>query len=100
MEKSEREEKYRLNKAVALKYNKESESAPRVVAKGAGSVASRIRHMAEQSGIPIRRDDELVEFLAKIDLNQEIPVELYGAVAEILSWIYRANESMKKETDS
>lgn len=85
------------DKAVALRYDKEKDRAPRVVAKGEGLVAQKIREIAEESGIPIREDDDLVELLAKIDIDREIPVELYGAIAEILSWIYRANDEMKRE---
>jgi flagellar biosynthesis protein len=69
-----------------------------VVAKGEGELARRIREVAAESGVPIRRDDDLVELLAQIDIDREIPAELYAAVAEILSWIYRANDDMRKET--
>lgn len=84
-------------KAVALRYRNEADEAPRVVAKGHGIIAQKIREIAERYNIPIRRDDDLVELLAQIDIDREIPVELYGAVAEILSWIYRANAEMKGE---
>ncbi|MFP4416330.1 MAG: EscU/YscU/HrcU family type III secretion system export apparatus switch protein [Fibrobacterota bacterium] len=100
MSKSGNGEKNCPHKAVAVRYDEKTDSAPRVVAKGTNKVAKRIRQIAQEQCIPIRRDDDLVEFLAKIDLNQEIPGELYGAVAEILSWIYRAGESMKRESNS
>lgn len=87
----------RREKAVAVRYRRELDNAPRVVAKGEGFVARRIREIAEQYGIPIRRDDDLVELLAQVELDREIPAELYSAVAEILSWIYRANEEMRRE---
>jgi flagellar biosynthesis protein len=82
--------------AVALRYQKESAGAPRIVAKGQGLVAQKIREVALANNIPIHQDDGLVELLAQIDIDREIPSELYGAVAEILSWIYRANSAMKK----
>ncbi|MBD3390691.1 MAG: flagellar biosynthesis protein FlhB [Chitinivibrionales bacterium] len=85
------------SKAVALRYHQERESAPRVVAKGEGLIAQKIREVAEAHGVPIQRDDDLVELLAQVELDREIPVELYGAVAEILSWIYRANEDMRRQ---
>ena len=86
-----------LEKAVALRYDQEKETSPRVVAKGKGSIARKIKAIAEEYNIPIRHDDDLVELLAQIDIDREIPQELYAAVAEILSWIYRANEEMRKE---
>jgi len=82
---------------VALRYDQEKDSSPRVVAKGKGHIARQIREIAEEYGIPIRHDDDLVELLAQVDIDKEIPQELYAVVAEILSWIYRANEEMRKE---
>ncbi len=86
-----------IEKAVALRYDRKLDHSPRVVAKGEGFVAQKIKSIAKEHDIPIRRDDDLVELLAQIDIDREIPPELYAAVAEILSWIYRANEEMKKE---
>ncbi len=82
--------------AVALRYRSGSESAPRVVAKGKGHIAQKIRELARQHGIPVHRDDDLVELLGQIDIDREIPPELYAAVAEILSWIYRASREIQK----
>ena len=84
-------------KAVALKYNEKDDHAPKVIAKGEGLIAERIKEVAQANGIPLRRDDDLVELLAQIDIDREIPPELYSAIAEILSWIYKANTAMKKE---
>ncbi len=84
-------------KAVALRYREKEDRAPRVVAKGEGFLASRIKEIALNSGIPIRRDDALVELLAQIEIDREIPPELYMAIAELLSWIYRANYELKGE---
>jgi flagellar biosynthesis protein len=81
---------------VALRHDKTQEaSAPRVVAKGKGHVARKIKEQARLHGIPIRRDDDLLELLAEVDIDREIPVELYTAVAELLAWIYKANEAAK-----
>jgi flagellar biosynthesis protein len=85
-------------KAVALKYRAEEDHAPKVVAKGEGYVAQAIKEAAARHGVPIRRDDDLIELLAQVDVDREIPAELYAAVAEVLSWIYRANDDMKKRT--
>ena len=87
----------RRDKAVALKYKKEEDRAPKVVAKGEGAVAAAIKAAAEKHGIPIRRDDDLIELLAQVDIDREIPAELYAAVAEVLSWVYRASDEMKKQ---
>lgn len=84
-------------KAVALQYKEHEDNAPRVVAKGQGLVAKKIREIAETNGIPIRRDDDLVELLAQVEIDREVPPELYATIAEILSWIYKANDTMKKE---
>ena len=89
--------KTQRERAVALRYNHEERDAPRVVAKGHGHVAEKIRRIAESCGIPIHRDDDLLELLAQVELDREIPAELYGAVAEVLSWVYRANASLKQE---
>ena len=77
--------------AVALDYDLAKDNAPRVVAKGRGEIAQRIVDLARQNGIPVRQDADLAELLAVLELDQEIPVEAFTAVAEILSYIYRAN---------
>jgi flagellar biosynthesis protein len=84
-------------KAVALKYRAEEDRAPKVVARGQGLVAQAIKEIARKHNIPLRRDDDLIELLAQVDVDREIPAELYAAVAEVLSWVYRANEEMKRE---
>ncbi|MEN2985490.1 MAG: EscU/YscU/HrcU family type III secretion system export apparatus switch protein [Thermodesulfovibrionaceae bacterium] len=76
-------------RAVALRYDEEKDSAPRVVAKGRGWIAEKIIEIARQHGVPIREDKILIETLSKLDLYEEIPVELYKAVAEILAFIYK-----------
>jgi flagellar biosynthesis protein len=86
-------------KAVAVKYRADQDSAPIVVAKGEGLVAAAIKAAAEKNGIPIKRDDDLVELLAQVDIDREIPTELYAAVAEVLSWIYRANNDEKERRE-
>jgi flagellar biosynthesis protein len=87
-------------RVVALRYNDEKDAAPKVIAKGDGEIARKIKEVALKNGIPIHRDDDLVELLAQIDIDREIPPELYGAIAEILSWIYKANTAMRKELQS
>ncbi|WP_372633890.1 EscU/YscU/HrcU family type III secretion system export apparatus switch protein [Cohnella sp.] len=78
-------------KAVALKYEPEKGSAPIVVAKGQGAIAEEIMKRAQENGVPLQEDSSLVEVLSKLDLNQEIPPELYKLVAEVLSFVYRSD---------
>jgi flagellar biosynthesis protein len=79
-------------KAVALKYDPSSGSAPVVVAKGKGVIADEILRRAQDNGIPVQEDASLVEVLSKLDLEQEIPAELYRLVAEVLSFVYRSDK--------
>ena len=82
-------------KAVALKYDHEKDNAPRITAKGSGSIAEKIIELAKDEGIPITEDQDLVSALAQLDFQEEIPAELYKAVAEILAFAYRLNRKMK-----
>ncbi|MBW1765229.1 MAG: EscU/YscU/HrcU family type III secretion system export apparatus switch protein [Deltaproteobacteria bacterium] len=85
-----------LKKAVALKYDTEKGSAPKVSAKGHGMVAETIIELAREEGIPISEDSDLVSSLVKLDLEDEVPRELYMAVAEILAFAYGLNKKMRK----
>ena len=79
-------------KAAALRYDKDKESAPRVVAKGEGAVAENIIKIAELHNLPIRKDEDLIELLSKVELDKEVPEALYKAVAEVFSFIYKATK--------
>ena len=79
-----------LRQAIGLRYD-EGESAPRVLAKGSGSIADRILEVAREAGVPIQEDPDLVEMLAASEVGDEIPVEVYGAVASLLVFLYRLN---------
>jgi flagellar biosynthesis protein len=79
----------RMEKAAALKYKRGIDSAPTVVARGKGLVAKKIISLARKNGVPVHEDRNLVEVLSTIDLYEEIPTELYKAVAEILSFVYK-----------
>jgi flagellar biosynthesis protein len=87
----------RRRKAAALKYKPEDGDAPRVIAKGSGSIADRILEVAKEHKVPLKEDAQLVEVLSAIDLNREIPPELYKAVAEVLAFVYRMT---KKDTSA
>lgn len=80
-----------LKKAVALKYDPAQNDAPILAAKGTGHLAERILELAKEHEIPVQEDAALVEVLSKLDLDRQIPPELYNLVAEILSFIYRAD---------
>lgn len=77
----------RSRRATALRYD--GRDAPRVVATGKDLVADRILEAARAAGVPLRQDPVLMEALATLELEQEIPPELYRAVAEALAWAYR-----------
>ena len=76
-------------KAAALLYRQGIDSAPTIVAKGKGLLADRIVALARQHGVPIREDRDMVEILSTLPLYEEILVELYKAVAELLAFIYK-----------
>lgn len=77
-----------LREAVALAY-RQTDAAPRVVAKGRGLVAEEIIAKAREHGIYVHESPELVTLLTQVDIDEHIPPQLYVAVAELLAWIYR-----------
>jgi len=77
-------------KAVALKYERERDGAPRVLAKGRGILAEKIVELAKKHNIPIIEDSELVSFLVSLEVGEEIPPSLYKAVAKVLAVVYSA----------
>lgn len=78
-------------RAVALAYDPKAAGAPKLVAKGKGRTADQILKLAEQNGVPVRRDPNLVQVLSRLNLDQEIPPEVYRAVAAILAFLNRVN---------
>lgn len=76
-------------KAVALGYNRSQDNAPKVLASGAGEIANKIISLAKEHDIPIKEDPDLIEILSKVEIDQEIPPNLYKAVAEIFSFLYK-----------
>ena len=83
--------------AIALKYNTELDSAPKVVAKGKGVIADEILSKAKEFGVPIQEDPSLVEVLSQLEINQSIPEDLYSVVAELFAFIYRADQQLKNK---
>lgn len=84
--------------AVALKYERGKNEAPFVAAKGKGYIAQQIIELAKANNVEIRRDTDLVMLLEKLDINTPIPLEAYAAVAEILAYVYKANDKARKST--
>ncbi|WP_150267609.1 EscU/YscU/HrcU family type III secretion system export apparatus switch protein [Paenibacillus tepidiphilus] len=93
MKETDQETALHRKKAVALKYTPGQSEAPVVVAKGQGAVAEAILQKAKENGVAVQEDAALVEVLSKLDLDQQIPPELYQLVAEILSYVYQSDRS-------
>lgn len=80
--------------AVALKYDGNKNNAPVVIASGSGYVADKVVEIAEESGVPVYRDDSLAVLLSQLDIGSEIPEELFGAIVDI--YIYFLNFKLPK----
>jgi flagellar biosynthesis protein len=87
-------------RAAALGYDPERDGAPRVLARGEGHVADRILEIARREEIPIHEDAGLVDLLARLDIDQEIPVELYRVVAEVIAFVFRLQAAAAAQTPS
>ncbi|MDA8053120.1 MAG: EscU/YscU/HrcU family type III secretion system export apparatus switch protein [Deltaproteobacteria bacterium] len=83
---------YKNIKASALRYDKEKENAPILVAKGKGKVAEKIIDIANKENIPVIENKALADILDKLDIYDEIPPELYRVVAQLFAFIYKLNE--------
>ncbi len=82
-----------MKKAAALQYSRDDKKgAPRVVALGKGQVAHKIIEKALESGVPLYEDPVIIDKLVELELQQEIPEDLYQTVAEILAYIYRLSK--------
>mgnify|MGYP000852638181 CR=1 FL=1 len=79
----------KIKKATALKYDKNINNAPKVVASGKGDLAAKILEIAKEQNIAVYKDEALVEALINVEVGQEIPPELYKAMAEILAFVYK-----------
>lgn len=82
--------------AVALKYDQEKGSAPKVIAKGKGLIAEQIIALAEEHNIHIHENPELLEVLIRLELGDEIPETLYKAIAEVIAFAYNLKHSEPK----
>ena len=88
-----------LQEAVAIRYDRDRENAPRVVAKGKGFVAEQLLMIARRHAVPVYQNQTVTQLLMAVELDREIPPELYQAVANVLAYVYRmdgrAAERMK-----
>ena len=75
--------------AVALRYDNGREDAPRVVAKGRGFVAQQLLSIAKRHSVPVYQNQTVTQLLMAVELDREIPPELYQAVANVLAYVYR-----------
>lgn len=82
--------------AAALKYEKNSGRAPKVVAKGLGLIAEKIMEIAEENEVQVYKDENLAKQLYNLSIGDEIPPELYNAVAEVLAFIARLDKMKEK----
>lgn len=81
--------------AVALKYDSNKNNAPVVIASGSGYIADKVVEMAEESGIPVYKDDSLSVLLSQLDIGSEIPEELFSSIVDI--YIYFLNFKIPRD---
>ena len=86
--------------AVALKYDVAQDTAPRVIAKGKGHVAEHILEAAQKSSIPVYQNKTLVNMLMALDIDREIPPELYKAIAEVMAYVYKMDKAKGREIEA
>lgn len=87
-----RDKKYSRKEALALSYEPNENSGPKVIAKGKGKIAENILENANLYNVPIYEDPNLIELLGQLDLNEAIPEDLYQAVAEVFAFVYKLDE--------
>ncbi|NQU16939.1 MAG: EscU/YscU/HrcU family type III secretion system export apparatus switch protein [Candidatus Saganbacteria bacterium] len=82
--------------AIALRYDTDKDKAPLVLATGRGPVADEILRIADENKIPLYEDPELVKLLSKLEIDAEVPPELYVLVAEVLFFVYKLDRMAEK----
>lgn len=78
--------------SIALKYDREKDAAPRIIAKGIEGRAASIRELGKQYDVPMMRNVPLAHALLRVDVNEEVPEDLYDAVAEVLNFVYQLRQ--------
>jgi flagellar biosynthesis protein len=89
------EERKPLKVAAAIKYDPEKNVAPIILAKGKGSIAEEIIRIAEENDVPLYQDAALAKLLGSLELETEIPPEMYSVVAEVLAFVYKLEQKRK-----
>lgn len=89
-----RDKQQEHSRAVAVSYDAMNNAAPKVVAKGSGLIAENIIAIAKDNAVPIYKSKTLTGMLMAVELDREIPPELYQAIAEVLAHIYRINQTL------
>lgn len=87
--------KDKSRRAVALKYDPNKNNAPVVIASGSGYIADKVVEIAEESGVPVYKDDSLSVMLSQLDMGSEIPEELFSSIVDI--YIYFLNYKIPKD---
>ncbi len=87
--------KDKSRRAVALKYDVNRNNAPVVISSGSGYIADKVVEIAEESGIPVYKDDSLSVMLSQLDIGSEIPQELFNSIVDI--YIYFLNFKIPKD---
>lgn len=85
------------NKAVALKYNADTDQAPVIIASGYGEIANKIINIAEQNGIPVYRDDSAASLMCMLDVGSPIPPELYEVIAVIYCQLLKSTAQLRSD---
>ena len=80
------------NKAVAMKYKAYEDNAPKLIAKGSGEIANKIIQKAKEYDVAIFQNEELTNMLMNVELDSEVPSELYQAVVEVFVWLRQTEE--------
>lgn len=86
--------------AVALKYDAQKDQAPRVIAKGKGHTAEHILEAAQKNSVPVYQNKTLVNMLMALDIDREIPPELYKAIAEVMAYVYKMDKAKGRELEA
>ncbi len=87
----------RLDLAIALGYDPGEDLAPRVLARGRGALADRLRRIADEAGVPVQSDAGLAELLAALPLQEEVPSDLYPILAECFAFLYRTSKRCQEQ---
>ena len=84
------------DKAVALKYDQQTQNAPKVVAKGKGIVAQHIIQKAKEFDVPLFANEAIVNSIIDLEIDKEIPSELYRSVVEVFVWLQKQDAKFRR----